>query len=107
MKRLGTDHIDLYQLHNWDGMTPIEETLEALRLLVGSGKIRYFGTSNFTAWQMMKTLGKAELHGMLKQCRDWRRCSDLAHLQSSVALPIFPAWRLLRHLPRKGLRPRH
>ena len=66
LKRLGTDHIDLYQLHNWDGMTPIEETLEALRLLVGSGKIRYFGTSNFTAWQMMKTLGKAELHGMLK-----------------------------------------
>jgi aryl-alcohol dehydrogenase-like predicted oxidoreductase len=66
LKRLGTDHLDLYQLHNWDGLTPIEETLEALDHLVRSGKIRYFGTSNFTAWQMMKTLGKAELNGFLK-----------------------------------------
>ncbi len=66
LKRLNTDHLDLYQLHNWDGLTPIEETLEALDHLVKSGKIRYFGTSNFTAWQMMKTLGKAELHGMVK-----------------------------------------
>ena len=66
LKRLGTDHIDLYQVHNWDGLTPIEETLEALDHLVSSGKIRYFGTSNYTGWQMMKTLGKAELHGFLK-----------------------------------------
>ena len=66
LKRLRTDHLDLYQLHNWDGMTPIEETLEALTHLVQAGKIRYFGTSNFTAWQMMKTLGKAELNGYLK-----------------------------------------
>lgn len=66
LKRLGTDHLDLYQLHNWDGLTPIEETLEALTHLVASGKIRYFGTSNFTAWQMMKTLGKAELKGLQK-----------------------------------------
>lgn len=66
LKRLRTDHLDLYQLHNWDGLTPIEETLEALTHLVSSGKIRYFGTSNFTAWQMMKTLGKAELNGLLK-----------------------------------------
>ncbi|WP_311970786.1 aldo/keto reductase [Pseudomonas baltica] len=66
LKRLRTDHLDLYQLHNWDGVTPIEETLEALTHLVNSGKIRYFGTSNFTAWQMMKTLGKAELNGLLK-----------------------------------------
>jgi len=66
LKRLGTDHLDLYQLHNWDGVTPIEETLEAMTHLVRSGKIRYFGTSNFTGWQMMKTLGKAELHGFLK-----------------------------------------
>ena len=66
LKRLRADHLDLYQLHNWDGMTPIEETLEALTHLVKAGKIRYFGTSNFTAWQMMKTLGKAELNGYLK-----------------------------------------
>lgn len=63
LKRLGTDHIDLYQMHNWDGVTPIEETLAALDHLVQSGKIRYFGTSNYTAWQMMKTLGSARLHG--------------------------------------------
>lgn len=66
LKRLGTDHLDLYQVHNWDGLTPIEETLEALGHLVRSGKVRYFGTSNYTGWQMMKTLGKAELHGWLK-----------------------------------------
>lgn len=66
LKRLGTDHIDLYQLHNWDGVTPIEETLEAMHHLVASGKVRYWGTSNYTGWQMMKTLGKAETHGMIK-----------------------------------------
>ncbi|RMP42483.1 hypothetical protein ALO95_200194 [Pseudomonas syringae pv. antirrhini] len=66
LRRLGTDHLDLYQLHNWDGVTPIEETLEAMTHLIRSGKIRYFGTSNFTAWQMMKTLGSAEIHGLMK-----------------------------------------
>ncbi|WP_245391856.1 aldo/keto reductase [Salinicola aestuarinus] len=66
LKRLGTDHIDLYQIHNWDGVTPIEETLEAMHQLVTSGKIRYWGTSNYTGWQMMKTLGKAELHHLVK-----------------------------------------
>lgn len=63
LKRLGTDHIDLYQVHNWDGVTPVEETLAALDHLVQSGKIRYFGTSNYTAWQMMKTLGCARVNG--------------------------------------------
>ncbi|MBA6116762.1 aldo/keto reductase [Pseudomonas putida] len=63
LKRLGTDHIDLYQIHNWDGITPVEETLSALEHLVQSGKVRYFGTSNYTAWQMMKTLGSARLNG--------------------------------------------
>ncbi|WP_110647208.1 aldo/keto reductase [Salinicola peritrichatus] len=66
LKRLGTDHIDLYQLHNWDGVTPVEETLEAMHHLVTSGKVRYWGTSNYTGWQMMKMLGKAEAHGMIK-----------------------------------------
>lgn len=55
LRRLKTDHIDLYQIHNWDGVTSVEETLRALEDLVKSGKIRYFGTSNYTAWQMMKT----------------------------------------------------
>ncbi|MCM2973088.1 aldo/keto reductase [Larsenimonas suaedae] len=66
LKRLGTDHLDLYQIHNWDGVTPVEETLEALDHLVRSGKIRYFGTSNYTAWQMMKTLGAADLNGWMR-----------------------------------------
>jgi|SRR5215207_3727298 len=60
LRRLGVDHIDLYQLHEWDGQTPIEETLEALELLVQSGKVRYVGCSNYTAWQMVKALGIAE-----------------------------------------------
>lgn len=64
LRRLKTDHIDLYQIHNWDGVTPVEETLYALESLVQSGKIRYYGTSNYTGWQMMKTLGKAELLGV-------------------------------------------
>lgn len=66
LRRLKTDHIDLYQIHNWDGVTPVEETLRALEDLVKSGKIRYFGTSNYTAWQMMKTLGCAEKYNLLK-----------------------------------------
>ena len=64
LRRLRTDHIDLYQVHEWDGQTPLEETLEALDLLVSSGKVRYVGASNYTAWQLMKTLGTAERAGL-------------------------------------------
>jgi aryl-alcohol dehydrogenase-like predicted oxidoreductase len=60
LRRLGTDHIDLYQVHEWDGQTPLEETLEALDLLVRAGKVRYVGASNYTAWQLMKALGTAD-----------------------------------------------
>ncbi len=60
LRRLRTDHIDLYQVHEWDGQTPLEETLEALDLLVSSGKVRYVGASSYTAWQLMKALGVAE-----------------------------------------------
>jgi aryl-alcohol dehydrogenase-like predicted oxidoreductase len=59
LRRLGTDHIDLYQAHEWDGLTPLEETLEALDLLLRSGKVRYVGASNYTSWQLMKALGTA------------------------------------------------
>jgi len=62
LKRLRTDWIDLYQLHKWDGMTPPEETLEALDRLVRDGKVRYVGCSNFSAWHTMKLLGLARLH---------------------------------------------
>jgi aryl-alcohol dehydrogenase-like predicted oxidoreductase len=60
LRRLRTDHIDLYQVHEWDGLTPLEETLGALQYLVDSGKVRYVGVSNYAAWQLMKTLGIAE-----------------------------------------------
>jgi aryl-alcohol dehydrogenase-like predicted oxidoreductase len=64
LRRLGTDHIDLYQVHEWDGQTPIEETLAALEHLVDQGKVRYVGCSNYTAWQMVKALGVADLRGL-------------------------------------------
>jgi len=60
LRRLATDHIDLYQVHEWDGQTPLEETLEALDHLVRSGKVRYVGCSNFAGWQVMKALGIAD-----------------------------------------------
>jgi aryl-alcohol dehydrogenase-like predicted oxidoreductase len=60
LRRLGTDHIDLYQVHEWDGHTPLEETLEALDLLVRSGKVRYVGASNYASWQLMKALATSE-----------------------------------------------
>jgi aryl-alcohol dehydrogenase (NADP+) len=63
LRRLGTDYIDLYQIHRWDPETPIEETLEALHDLVKSGKVRYIGGSSMYAWQFSKSLYLADLHG--------------------------------------------
>jgi aryl-alcohol dehydrogenase-like predicted oxidoreductase len=63
LRRLGTDWIDLYQVHEWDGQTPVEETLAALDDLVRSGKVRYVGCSNFSGWQLMKHLGTSERLG--------------------------------------------
>ena len=60
LRRLKTDVIDLYQLHEWDGVTPLEETMEALDLLVRQGKVRYIGCSNFSGWHIMKALGVSE-----------------------------------------------
>jgi aryl-alcohol dehydrogenase-like predicted oxidoreductase len=64
LRRLKIDHIDLYQLHEWDGQTPLEETLGALDHLVQSGKVRYVGSSNFSGWQVMKALGIARAAGL-------------------------------------------
>jgi aryl-alcohol dehydrogenase (NADP+) len=66
LRRLGTDHIDLYQVHRWDPQTPVEETLRALDDLVRSGKVRYLGASSMAAWQFARALGLAEL-------RNWTR----------------------------------
>jgi aryl-alcohol dehydrogenase-like predicted oxidoreductase len=63
LERLGTDYIDLYQVHCWDAATPLEETLSALTDLVRAGKVRYVGVSNFTGWQLMKALYVSELRG--------------------------------------------
>ena len=60
LRRLGTEYIDLYQVHEWDGQTPLEETMRALDDLVTSGKVRYVGASNYAGWQLMKALGVAE-----------------------------------------------
>ena len=61
LRRLRTDYLDLYQVHEWDGHTPLEETLSALDSLVQSGKVRYLGASNYAAWHLMKALGVSEL----------------------------------------------
>ena len=63
LRRLGTDYIDLFQLHAFDAMTPIEETLSTLDDLVRAGKIRYIGCSNFSGWHLMKSLAISEKYG--------------------------------------------
>lgn len=63
LKRLGTDYVDLYQIHRWDYETPIEETMEALNDVVRAGKARYIGASAMYAWQFAKALYTADLHG--------------------------------------------
>ncbi len=64
LKRLQTDHIDLYFMHGFDALTPIEETLRALDDLISSGKISYIGASNFSGWQVMKSLATSEKYGL-------------------------------------------
>lgn len=63
LRRLGTDYVDLYQIHRWDPETPIEETLEALHDVVKAGKARYIGASSMYAWQFAQALYLADLHG--------------------------------------------
>lgn len=63
LNRLGTDYIDLFQLHAFDAMTPVEETLNTLDTLVRAGKIRYVGCSNFSGWHLMKSLAAADKYG--------------------------------------------
>jgi aryl-alcohol dehydrogenase-like predicted oxidoreductase len=66
LRRLNTDYIDLYQLHVWDHLTPIEETLRTLDDLVTSGKVRYIGCSNFLAWQLMKSLAYSDFKNIVR-----------------------------------------
>ena len=66
LKRLGTDYIDLFQLHGFDALTPVEETLSTLDHFVRAGKIRYIGCSNFSGWHLMKSLSVSERYGWAK-----------------------------------------
>ncbi|WP_433474685.1 aldo/keto reductase [Spirillospora sp. CA-142024] len=66
LRRLGTDYVDLYQIHRWDYGTPIEETMEALHDVVKAGKVRYIGASSMYAWQFAKAQHVAETHGWTK-----------------------------------------
>ncbi len=77
LRRLGTDHIDLYQIHGWDANTPLEETLSALNDLVRAGKVRYIGASNLAVRQLMKALGLARL-------REWEPFVSLQAYYSLV-----------------------
>ena len=63
LRRLGTDHIDIYHVHEWDGQTRLEETMSALNSLVQAGKVRYLAASNYAGWQLMKALLVADAHG--------------------------------------------
>lgn len=78
LKRLGTDYIDLYQIHTADPLTPIEETIRTLDDLVRSGKIRYFGASNISAWQLMKGLAYSQ----------YNQLDRFASLQSNYSLDV-------------------
>src|SRR5207244_5109493 len=63
LRRLGTDYVDLYQIHRWDDETPIEETMEALHDVVRAGKARYLGASDMFAWQLQQALHEASTNG--------------------------------------------
>jgi aryl-alcohol dehydrogenase-like predicted oxidoreductase len=64
LERLGVEHVDLWQVHTWVEDTPLEETLSALDALVGTGKVRYIGSSNYTGWQLMKSLWISDRDGL-------------------------------------------
>lgn len=81
LQRLGTDYIDLYIVHSFDFVTPLEETLSTLNDLVRQGKVRYLGCSNFAAWQLMKALALAEKH-------HWEKFVSLQALYSLVARDV-------------------
>lgn len=81
LKRLGTDYIDLYIVHSFDFMTPLEETLSALNDLVHQGKVRYLGCSNYFAWQLMKALSISEKH-------NWEKFVSLQAYYSLVARDV-------------------
>jgi aryl-alcohol dehydrogenase-like predicted oxidoreductase len=87
LRRLGRDHIDLYQVHEWDGITPVEETLDALDTLVHQGKVRYVGCSNYAAWQLMKALGASDRLGLQRFVSQQVYCSLLGRELEQELIP--------------------
>jgi aryl-alcohol dehydrogenase-like predicted oxidoreductase len=88
LRRLGTDYIDLYQLHHPDPETPIDETLEALDDLVRSGKVRYVGCSNFLAYQVARALGRSEARGLVRFASTQPRYNLLFREAERELLPL-------------------
>ena len=88
LKRLGTDYIDLYQIHRWDPHTPIEETLRALDDLVRSGKVRYIGASSMWAWQFAKALHTSERHQLQRFVSMQDQISLLYREEEREMLPL-------------------
>ncbi len=91
LKRLGTDYVDLYQIHRWDYDTPIEETLEALHDLVKAGKTRYIGASSMFAWQFAKSLYAADAHGWTRFASMQNHLNLLYREEEREMLPLCAA----------------
>lgn len=94
LRRLGTDYVDLYQVHSWDAATPLEETLDTLDRLVSSGKVRYVGASNFAGWQLQRAVDVSLQRG-------WEPFSCLQALYNLLDRSI--EWELLPVCEREGL----
>ena len=88
LRRLGTDYIDIYQLHGFDAKTPVEETLRALDDLVTAGKIRYIGCSNFSGWHLMKSLAASERHGLSRYVANQAYYSLIGRDYESELMPL-------------------
>src|SRR5690242_20237518 len=94
LRRLGTDYVDLYQIHRWDYRTPIEETLEALHDVVKAGKARYIGASSMHAWQFAKALYVADLHGWTRFISMQNHLNLLNREEEREMLPLCRAERI-------------
>jgi aryl-alcohol dehydrogenase-like predicted oxidoreductase len=88
LRRLGTDFVDLYQIHRWDPTVPIEETMEALHDVVKSGKARYVGASNTSAWQFAKALYTSRLHGWTEFVSMQNHVNLLSREEEREMLPL-------------------
>ncbi len=88
LKRLGTDYVDLYQIHRWDYRTPIEETLEALHDVVKAGKARYIGASSMHAWQFAKALHLSQKHGWTRFVTMQNHLNLLCREEEREMLPL-------------------